>query len=72
MTISVAGLIDKLKAKQDDMSDVAFARKLGLSRQTWAFLKDGTRHPGKHSIKKILAAFPDLTIDVMNYLHGEN
>lgn len=72
MDTNVASFVDKLKAKQGDMNDVAFAKKLGLSRQTWAFLKDGTRHPGKRSIKKILAAYPEFALDIMNYLTEDN
>ena len=71
MTTTVAGLVNKLKTKQGDMTDVAFARKLGVSRQSWAFVKNQTRKPGKKFLKAILSVFPEMTLDVMNYLASE-
>ena len=71
MSTTVAVLTDKLKTKQGSLSDVAFARKLGVSRQSWAFVKNQSRKPGKKFLKAILAVFPEMTLDVMNYLATE-
>lgn len=64
MTTAVTDLIEKLKAKQGDMSDTDFAEKLGMSRTMLALVYNGQRQPGLEFLKAVIKAFPDLQLDV--------
>lgn len=74
MTTNVADIRDKLIAKQKEagLSDVAFAKKIGVSRQLWAFVKKGTRKPGMKFLKAVIKAFPDLQIYVYQIMAGSD
>ncbi|MGD8228065.1 MAG: hypothetical protein PVI20_09810 [Desulfobacteraceae bacterium] len=63
-------LIDKLKEKQavEKLSDEAFARMLGISRQHWQFIKGGQRKIADKVIRGTLKQFPDLTKEVLVFL----
>jgi transcriptional regulator with XRE-family HTH domain len=65
-----AALLDKLKEKQEQLglNDVAFAERLGVSRTLWAFVKSGERVPGQKFLQAVMAAFPELKLDVFNYM----
>jgi predicted transcriptional regulator len=68
MTTDVAPIVERLKGKQKElgMSDVAFAAKLGISRQLWNFIKTGKREPGFKFLKAVMRELPELTVDVMS------
>jgi hypothetical protein len=72
MTQMLAALTKKLLHKQDilGLTDVAFARLIGISTVSWRSIKHGTR--GKRlsgdTILKIFQAFPDLIFVVT---HGK-
>lgn len=74
MSIAVAILTEKLKAKQvrEGLSDVAFSKKLGISRQTWAFVKGGTRKPGMKFLSAVIKTYPDLQLDVYKVMNEDN
>ncbi len=68
MTNELAELTKKLRGKQGDSTDVAFARTLSISRQLWALIKKGQHEPGTKFISAVMSKYPDLMLDVMNYL----
>lgn len=67
-------LVDFLIEKQlaERLSDTEFARKLGISRALWDFIRTGRRGFGEKSLKGIVRAFPELTPRVLLYLQGED
>jgi len=67
-------IIEKLKAKQKELgiSDIAFAKQIGISRPLWALVKTGKRGPGMKFIKAVMSTFPELSLDVMNYMANDN
>lgn len=74
MATNIADVItEKLKAKQDEsgLSDAAFAEKIGISRQLWAFVKTGKREPGMTLLSAVMNIFPDLTLEVMEYMKAK-
>lgn len=72
MENSVA-VINKLKAKQEELkiSDCAFATKLGISRQMWAFIKSGKRKPGQKVLNAVMSTFPELWLEIANFMASE-
>jgi hypothetical protein len=62
-------LIKKVVAIQaeEDMSDRAFADKLGISNGKWSGVKAGRLHLGRKSLRAILAEYPTLKKDVDSY-----
>lgn len=63
-------LLDRLKEKQteDNMSDVAFARRLGISRAMWIETKRGT-YPIRFQVLAAAAReFPTLNDAILRYL----
>ena len=63
-------IIKKIIEKQKELalSDASFSRELGISRPLWALLKSGKREPGMKFIKAVMRMFPELTVDVLQYL----
>jgi len=74
MATSVAEIITKVIVKQStaEMTDVALAKKLGISRQLWGKVKTGKRNPGIKTLTAISREYPDLILDVMNYMAKKN
>jgi predicted transcriptional regulator len=60
-------IIEKIESKQKilQLNYVAFAKKLGISRQLWAAIKAGRRKPGYKLFKAVMRELPELTLDVM-------
>lgn len=54
--------------KESGLSDGAFADKVGIDRSTWSYIKSGKRRPGARVLSAIMKHFPQLTLDIMNYL----
>lgn len=67
-------LIERLMAHQktEKLSDTQFAAKIGLSYPSWSALKRGVMTPGYKTIRRVLAAYPDLASDVMEALTVED
>ena len=63
-------LIDKLKAKQQEMglNDVQFADKLGVPRSTWRHAKVGIRRPSRKLVLGAMRQFPDLASLCVSFL----
>lgn len=68
MTNDLVILVDMLKAKQGDMTNLAFARSLGVSRQLWEIIKAGRHKPGTKFIGAVMSKYPDLILEVINYM----
>ncbi len=54
----VAALVRKQTSLRD--LDIDFARRLGISRQAWALLREGGMRPGLKTLRGVRRAFPDL------------
>ena len=64
------GLIEKLKTIQRtlNMSDAAFAKKLGLADDSsWTQIRTGTRNMGRKSLRAVYSAFPELKDEIFEY-----
>jgi transcriptional regulator with XRE-family HTH domain len=62
MPTGVVSVIEEIKARQksEGLSNELFARKIGISRQMWEFVLNGTREPGLKVWRGIVRAYPDL------------
>lgn len=67
-------LVAALIARQRDLdeSDLLFAQRLGISRQTWQFIRTGVRVPGLRTVRGIRQAFPELSSETDAFLSVEN
>lgn len=68
-------LVEKLKAKQEEcnLNESEFADRLKLSRATWYLIKNGDREPSREFLSAVMREFPELTVEIMNYLaNGDN
>jgi predicted transcriptional regulator len=66
-------LTESLKAKQRELelSDGAFARRLGVSRPLWVAIRSGQRPVGLSLLRGVVRAFPDLEAEVLSFLQGD-
>jgi transcriptional regulator with XRE-family HTH domain len=66
-------LIDLLETKRKELnlSDAAFARRLGVSRPLWIATREGKRSVGMTLLQGTARAFPDLDGAVLAHLRGE-
>ena len=62
-------LIRKLKERQqqEGLTDIAFAKKLRISRQLWGMIKKKGKPIGSKLITGIIREYPELTVDVLVY-----
>jgi len=58
----------KSENKQGELSDKDFAKRLGVSRQLWALVKNGKHNPGLKFIQAVMRVYPELTVELMAYL----
>lgn len=67
-------LVQKIKARQDErgIKEEAFAAMMGVSRAQWYLIKRGDRKPSAGFLKAVIRHFPELTLDVMNYLSASD
>jgi hypothetical protein len=69
-------LIEQLKKRQTDrkLADSEFANLLGVSRALWVSVKGNKRNLGVDSLNKVMTQFPDLTLEIMQYIreHSNN
>ena len=63
-------MIDKLIARQGEMSDADFARLLDVPRETWTKTRTGERPIRHRMATAIVRAFPDLEGDVLSLLRS--
>lgn len=63
-------LIARLRVIQEaeNLTDKAFAKKLGIDTTYWGRLQKGSRHPGVTFLGSILFLYPGLRQDVLDYL----
>lgn len=63
-------LLEALKQKQVEagLSDVGFARSLGVSRSLWYFTRRGEMGIGEKVLHGTLWAYPDLNREVLQWL----
>lgn len=61
-------IVDTLREHQKRLEepDGAFARRLGVTRTAWQMVRTGTCTPGQRMLRGAVAAFPELTRDVMD------
>ena len=64
--------VEQLKERQAErkLADSEFAELLGISKPTWNMVKSGKRQLGVESLNKIMANFPELTIEIMQYIRS--
>ena len=74
MVTSVTQIREKLKAKQEveGLNDQAFASKLGVSRTLWSLVKSGAREPGMKFVKAVMRTYPELTVEMMDFMRDAN
>lgn len=63
-------LLEKLVSRQRElgMTDIQFARMLGIPRSTWQNTRTGVRRIGRRVALATRRAFPDLRSDVDSFL----
>lgn len=63
-------IVQHLRERQaaEGLSDAAFARRLGLPRQTWEAAASGERVVGKRTLAKVIRTYPELTAAAIAYL----
>lgn len=68
MPTTVASVIEDVKARQEaeGLANGPFAEKLGISRQMWESILNGTREPGMKVWRGIVRAYPDLSGTILN------
>lgn len=61
-------LLEKLieKQKAEGLSDLQFAKRLGVSRQLWAMTRSGDTPLGMRVLSGVVREFPSLTDDVLH------
>jgi hypothetical protein len=61
-------LIEALRAKQRELreSDVRFAARLGIHRETWRLIRQGQRGVSLRTLRSATAAFPDLAREAID------
>lgn len=67
-----ARLIHLLVARQESCIDQDFAQRLGLSRPLWVQVRNGTRRLGIISLGRVLAHYPELAVEVLDYIRDRN
>lgn len=65
-------LLVELIARQGERPDKDFAQTLGLSRQLWRMICQGERRIGIISLGRVLAHYPELAVEVLDYVRGRN
>lgn len=60
------------KQKSEQLSDAAFARKLEVNRRLFGRTKSGEIPIGITLLKAIVRTYPELCIDVLNFLRNEH
>ena len=57
-------LLHFLKERQrtDKLSDIAFAKKLGIPRSTWNKVRNGERGIGGKTLQRILQVYPEAVV----------
>ncbi|MFA5377213.1 MAG: helix-turn-helix transcriptional regulator [Dehalococcoidia bacterium] len=63
----MSAIVGQLRTKQAELqlSETAFAKKLGVSRTMWYLIKSDKRTPGLSFLASAMRAFPELTLEVM-------
>lgn len=61
-------LLPRLIEKQGGMSDYKFARILGVTRQLWQFTRTGKKGIRTKVLRATVRTYPDLCLDVLNFL----
>lgn len=57
---------------QNNITESAISKRLGISRVGWYFLKTGRREPSLKFLKSVMREFPELTTDVLIYLKSHD
>lgn len=63
-------LMEKIKAKQREagLTETAFAEKASVGRSNWYLIQRGLRKPTAEFLGAVMRAFPELTVDILQYL----
>jgi DNA-binding XRE family transcriptional regulator len=66
--ISAVTIVEKIRARQEEqnLNDTAFAKKLGISRVSWYYIRTGRNKPSQDFFSKVVRAFPELSRDILN------
>jgi transcriptional regulator with XRE-family HTH domain len=72
MSTAVA-LVEKIKQCQEaaGLNESEFARKLGMSRANWFLIKKGQRGLSNDFLSAVMGAFPELTLDILDYMRSK-
>lgn len=54
--------------RRQNLTDAAFAARLGIDASTWSYMKSGRSKPGEKFYAGIAAEFPELNGDLLKYL----
>ena len=68
MMITELNIVDKIRAKQKEagLSDTEFAKKVGISRVSWFYVRSGRNKPTAEFYGKVVRQFPELSRDILN------
>lgn len=65
-------LIDKLKERQGDKSQMEFAAEIGISQGALSRIYSGDRTIGTKAARKIRQRFPELAFDLASFLLADD
>lgn len=65
-------LVDKLKERQGEKSQMEFATELRISQGTLSRIYSGDRNIGTRAARKIRQRFPDLAFDLAAFLFADD
>ena len=66
--ITGLNIVDKIRAKQKEanLNDSEFAKKVGISRVSWFYVRSGRNKPTPEFYSKVVRVFPELSRDILN------
>ena len=66
----MGNLISQLIQKRQETGETQeqFAARIGIAQQMWSFVESGQRGLGTETLAKILNVWPDMEVDVLNYI----
>lgn len=66
-------LIQRLIKRQRSLglTDVEFARRLGIHQSYWSLIKAGRRRPGRRFLAGVATQFPDLQPECLIFLRSD-
>ena len=74
MSVHMSELTELLKTKQvaENLTGAAMALKLGVSEAMWSYIASGQRRIGLETLQGIVRTWPELNLQVIEYIRNGN